>query len=399
MTNALSATGIAVQPAVYYTYFNEKLVKDQEYLRDAELRQQFGHHDMMFLRFEYTDTYNNVNRVKVFPSGTPVRVLWGQSPDLNQWYGYVNDYKLNSDADSGSRHLQLTYTCIGTSQVLNPDKTRTWGQVTPTYIAKKIAKENGFRCVVTSVDWVLPYEVQAGESDFRFLNRIADKTGMRFWCSGGTLYLIDPAVAIYGSSKIAVPKYQHDKFAYQQDTLRSLELQNGTNLPGTVVSNRKLHGIDKYSGQLFTAVTKPGQTTDIDYVNDFRQVSNYHEAKKITNAWSNVSQHFTGTQAEVFGNTLLYPGKLVNFQGRVLMDNSKGYWLTTRAVHVIKASGLTYSVLDRFLTQVDVMRNIPEADVKLKGVQPVQPEMVKCVLGGKKWKSTNTSVVIDGVRQ
>jgi hypothetical protein len=283
--------------------------------------------------------------------------------------------------------------------VLNTDKTRTWGQVTPTYIAKKIAKENGFRCVVTSVDWVLPYEVQAAESDFRFLNRIADKTGMRMWCSGGTLYLIDPAVAIYGSSKIAVPVFQHDKFMYQQDTLREIGLYNGYNLPGTVVSNRKLHGIDRGSGQLFTAVTKPGQTTDIDYVNDFRQADNYHEAKKFTDSWQNVSQHFTGTTAEVFGNTLLYPGKLVNFQGRVLMDDTKGFWLATEAVHVIKASNFIYSVLDRFLTRLHVMRNVQETDVKLKGIQPVQPEMVGMSLGGSKWKSGNTSVIIDGIRQ
>lgn len=392
-------TANPVQPAVYYTYFNEILVKDQEYLRDAELRQRFGHHDMMFLRFEYNSTRNDMDKIKVYPAGTPVRVLWGQAPDLNQWYGYVNHKEMNSLADSGSGAFELTYTCIGTSKVLNPDKTRTWGQVTPTYIAKKIAKENGFRAVVTSVDWVLPYEVQAAESDFHFLNRIADKCGMRFWCSGGTLYLIDPAVAIYGSSKIAVPKFQHDRFMYQADTLRSMELMDGYNLPGTVVANRKLHGIDKYSGQLFTAVTKPGQTTDIDYVNDFRQVANYHEAKKITDAWQNVSQHFTGTKAEVFGNTLLYPGKLVNFQGRVLMDSTKGYWLVTQAKHTIKASNLTYSVLDRYLTELDVMRNIPERDVKLKGVQPVQPEIVKCTLAGGKWKSTNTSVIVDGVRQ
>lgn len=388
-----------VLPAIYNTYFNERQVREQNYLRDMELRQHFGHHDLMFLRFEIPMTYTNPHKIKVYPAGTPVRVVWGRKPDLNTWYGYVNHKEMNSEADSSTSQFQLTYTCIGTSQVLNKDKTRTWGQVTPTYIAKKIAKENGFRCVVTKVNWVLPYEVQAAESDFCFLNRVADKTGMRFWCSGGTLYLIDPAVAIYGSSKIAVPKFQHDKFSYQLDTLRYVELMDGYNLPGTVLANRKLHGIDKYSGQLFTAVTKPGQSTEIDYVNDFRRVDNYHEAKKITDAWQSVSQHFTGTKAEVFGNPLLYPGKLVNFQGRVLMDNTRGYWLVTQAKHTIRASNFTQSTLDSFTTELDVMRNVPEKDVKLKGIQPVQPEMLGMRLGGPKWKTGNTSVIVDGVRQ
>ena len=388
-----------VLPVIYNTYFSERQVREQNYLRDLELRQRFGHHDVMFLRFEYPMTYTNPEKIKVYPANTPVRVVWGRKPDLNTWYGYVNHKEMNSDSDPGTSQFQLTYTCIGTSQILNKDKTRTWGKVTPTYIAKKIAKENGFRCVVTSVSWVLPYEVQAAESDFRFLNRIADKTGMRFWCSGGTLYMIDPAVAIYGSSKIAVPKFQHDKFSYQLDTLRYVELMDGYNLPGTVLANRKLHGIDKYSGQLFTAVTKPGQTTEIDYVNDFRRVDNYHEAKKITDAWQNVSQHFTGSKAEVFGNTLLYPGKLVNFQGRVLMDTTRGYWLVTQAKHTLRASNFTQSTLDSFTTELDVMRNTPETDVKLKGIQPVQPEMLGMSLAGPKWKAGNTSVIVDGVRQ
>lgn len=388
-----------VLPAEYYAYFNGIPVREQNLLRDMELRQRFGHHDLMFLRFEFPGTYTNPNKVKVYPAGTPVRVVWGRRPDLNTWYGYVNHKEMDTHADSGTDYFQLTYSCIGTSKVLNKDKTRTWGQVTPTYIAKKIAKENGFRCVVTSVKWVLPYEVQAAESDFCFLNRIADKTGMRFWCSGGTLYMIDPAVAIYGSAKIAVPQFNHDKFSYQLDTLRYIDLMDGFNLPGTVLANRKLHGIDKYSGQLFTAVTKPGQSTEIDYVNDFRRVDNYHEAKKITDAWQSVSQHFTGTKAEVFGNTLLYPGKLVNFQGRVLMDKTRGYWLVTQAKHTIRASNLVQSTLDSYTTELDVMRNTPETDVKLKGIHPVQPEMVSCSLGGGKWKPGNSSVIVDGIRQ
>lgn len=388
-----------VLPVNYYTYFNERPVREQNLLRDMELRQRFGHHDLMFLRFEFPGTYTNPSKVKVYPAGTPVRVVWGRKPDLNTWYGYVNHKELDTHADSGTDYLQLTYSCIGTSKVLNVDKTRTWGKVTPTYIAKKIAKENGFRCVVTSVNWILPYEVQAAESDFRFLNRIADKTGMRFWCSGGTLYMIDPAVAIYGSAKIAVPQFNHNKYAYELDTLRYINLMDGYNLPGTVLANRKLHGIDKYSGQLFTAVTKPGQSTEIDYVNDFRRVDNYHEAKKITDAWQNISQHFTGTKAEVFGNTLLYPGKLVNFQGRVLMDKTRGYWLVTQAKHTIRASNLAQSTLDSYTTELDVMRNVPETDVKLKGIQPVQPEMVGCSLGGGKWKPGNSSVIVDGIRQ
>ena len=66
---------------------------------------------------------------------------------------------------------------------MNSDKTRTWGQASPTYMAKQVAAEHGLRAVLTSTSWVSDYEVQPSESDFQFLNRMGSKYGFRLFVS------------------------------------------------------------------------------------------------------------------------------------------------------------------------------------------------------------------------
>jgi hypothetical protein len=156
-----------VPPVAYAIFVNEVLIKD--FALDIELRQSWGQHDLFYVRIEYYKGINLTN-LALWANNAPIRIVWGQGANnIQTWYGYVNHYTIDANSDSGNKTMQVTYTCIGTSKPMNTDKTRTWGQVTGTYIAKTIAAEYGLRAVLSSTSWVLPSEVQVSESDFKFL--------------------------------------------------------------------------------------------------------------------------------------------------------------------------------------------------------------------------------------
>jgi hypothetical protein len=397
----------AVGPVIYQILVNGVSFKDIGLVRDAELREAFGDHDLFFIRVDYPRTYPQINLVTTWANNTPIQVTWGRSPDLNIWYGYVNHSEISSNSDAGTNTQQVNYVLIGTSAYLNIDRSRVWRNVSPTYIATQIAAENKMRTVVTPITTVLDYEVQAGESDFVFMNRIADKTGMRFWCSGGTLYLLEPAIALYGTASVSVAQFTFSKQMDVQDTVRNFTLLQGTNLPGAVVANRTVYGVDAASGAIISATAAPttGQPTSTTnannaitsnaatYINTVRPVTSQSEALATVTAWQNLSQYWVGATCQLFGNTLLYPGKLVELTGTGLMDGMAGFWLITSARHVLKASGLAYPVLDRYLVDVEIMRNNSGGTVLLSGEQRVTPEMVPMTLNAGIWSSGNQGII------
>lgn len=385
-----------VGQVVYQVYVNGLAYSNAPMILNGELDQAWGQHDLFSLRIEYPRSFPNINNVSVWPDDTPIQIDWGRKPDVNSWYGYVNHHEITQQSTSGTNAMQIEYFCIGTSMVLNPEKSRVWKQVSPTYIAKQIAKENGFRAVVTPIDWILDYEVQVSESDFQFLNRIANKTGLRFWCSGGTLYMVAPDIALYGAGQGAVPVFTSNKLLTQQDTIRQFQMVKGKNLPGAVVANRAVFGIDAATGQVFSAVANPARATSRIIIRNDAVATNYQTAKNWITAMAKLSQYWIGASAQLFGSTLLYPGKLINMQGLALPDNMAGNWLVSSAKHKLLSSGTSNPTLDRYLTDVTVFRNTEGAPVQLAGSQPISPELTTCALNqGNLWISNTPGVITE----
>jgi hypothetical protein len=382
-------------PVVYAIYVNEVLIAD--FPLDTELRQSWGKHDLFFIRIEYPRTFTGFSSMKLWPDNAPVRIIWGRRPsDIETWYGYVNHHNVSGNSDSGSQATQVTYICIGTSKPMNTDKNRTWGEVTPTYIARTIAAEYGFRAVLTKTNWILPFEIQGNESDFHFLNRIADKTGFRFWVSGGTLYYIDPAVVIDGMSKQAVPSFRLDKMFTKIDTVRQFSMDAGDNLPGAVLASRSVYGVDQASGTVFESTVNVSGS-QVSQIKTDSHVTSLNEAGNLVQAWQNLNQWWISAKAELFGSSALYPGKLVYLDGLQMAQNSRGYWIVSSCTHVLKSSGSTYSADDKFISQVELLRNSGGTVPDIKGYSKISPEFVSCVLQGGIWKASSAGTYYDGV--
>lgn len=392
----MAATTQPVSPVVYSIQVNGTPVND--FPLDVEIRQCFGAHELAFIRIEYSRSYSGIKTLPLWPENARVRMVWGRgNSNLSTFYGYVNHHRINSNADSGTKATQIEYTLIGTSKPMNSDNTRTWGEVSGTYMARQIAAEHKLRPVLTSTSVVLDYEVQSAESDFVFLNRMAEKTGYRFWVSGGSLYFIDPLVVLAGSKQQGIPGYRLDKQFTQQDTVRDFELIQGDNIPGSVKAQRVIHGMDQNSGLPFTVTASNPNSATITKIQTGRVARSVAEAQNLVNAWSSLNQFWVQATAELFGNAYLYPGKMVYLDGQAMPGGSAGYWMVTEACHVLMKSGLAYTVLDRFVTRVCLVRNEAATAPNIKKITPVQPEFVACMPRGALWQAQNLTPVYDGV--
>lgn len=381
-----------VGPVVYQVTVNGAVVTD--FILDVEIMQTWGYHDMVILRIEYNRAIN-MGAIAPWADNAPVQVVWGRQPQtLITWYGYVNHHKLSTTADSGTNNLQYTYYCIGTSKPMNTVSSKVWGSVTPTYIAQQMAAKYRLRCVVSSTSWTLTNEIQASETDFSYMNRIAAKTGYRFWVGGGTMYFIDPAVVLIATATQLVPNYYMYKRLDWQDTIRDFQKYQGDNLPGSLVATRNLYGIDPVTGQFFTATSGTVGTGAFVQTNTVRTATSLADAQSHVNAWQALSQWWIAGTAELFGTTLIYPGKVVHLQGDAMPSEDSGFWIVGSARQLLKMSGTSAVTADKYVTQVSVLRNTTAA-IPYQTAQQITPEFVSMSLSGTTWVSSDTSVVAD----
>lgn len=388
----------AIGPVIYSVKVNG--TTDLNFPVTVELHQTWGHHDVVVLKVIATKNHAYRKLLSAWPDNAAIELLWGRLPDqLSTWYGYVNHKAFQSENDFGSNTVQVTYYLIGTSKVMNTHKNVAWKNIAPSVIAYKIAKQNGFRCVATTTTQSVTYELQAFESDFEFLNRLANKIGFRFWVSGGTLYFIDPAVVIQGANPRFIPHYLIDKVPGQRDTAINFSTLQGDNLPGSAIANRRIWGIDAGSRQVFN-VKADGPLQDIDIFNPDWFVSSRAEAKQRVNAKQSRAQFWRFASVDVGGFNLLYPGKVLSLDGHGIADNQQGNWLVTSVVHKLQnKTQLVDPTVDLYTTHVEMMRNQSGTMPQLKGVQPVKPELVTCILSNNKWHSTNLNAIQEGVVQ
>lgn len=386
------AGSFPVSPVVYAVTVNGIPMSDL--ILNVTLEMEWGKHDLAAMRIEYNRA-EDMSGIDPWPDNAMITMVWGRGPTgLQTWYGYVNHHELKSNAESGTHNLQITYYCLGTSKPMNSQRSYNWGSVTGTYVAKAMAKRYGFRCVVTSGAPVLNDLTQANMSDFQFMNYLAQKTGYRFWCSNGTLYFVDPLIYFMGGFNQGVSVFQQDKKQFQQDTMRDFNVLRGDNLPGSTVANRIVYGIDGATGRLISSSTGGSGPT---IVNTSRSIRSIAEGQQVIEAWSGLSQFWIGAQAEFFGDHEIYPGKIVYLDGNAVPAGNIGYWVVSRAKHLLLMSGSPMATLDKYTTQVDLLRNTTGPTPNYKNVVTVAPEIVKCVDNHGVWNAGQQTVIVDGI--
>lgn len=402
-----------------YTSFtvNGAVVKD--WPRDFTLTQEYGQHDVLKATIIVPYLHPNISQLTAWADNAAISVTWGRlSPmTISTWYGYVNHHELQSTVQDGKRAVQMDYYIIGTSKPMNTAVNKTWLNVTASTIAQQLAQKYFLRCVFTNSTWTLDYEVQAGETDFNFLSRIAQKIGYRFLVSGGTLYFVDPLMMFSSASTSFVFTYTIDNSLGYQDTAANFHRMAGDNLPGAAVATRSISGIDDSTNALFsvtpsaaastsalssvttaptTTAAAASTTSGILVQRNDKFARTTAEAQTMVNAVQQLAQFQVGCTVDVQGNTLLYPGKVVSLTGKALPDSAAGYYFITKASHQIYASGWTDATKDIYKTSLTALKSSKTAIPAYAGIQQISPEFVTMTLSGGQWHASQQGTVPEG---
>lgn len=374
---------------------NGQVVKD--WPRDFTLHQEWGRHDILTLSVTVPRLHPYQSQLAAWPDNSLVEVTWGRlSPRaISTWYGYVNHSDLRSTSSDGQRGIQVGYSVIGTSKPMNTAVNMTWTNVTGSAIAQQIAKKWKLRCVFTSSTWILDYEVQAGESDFSFLNRIAQKIGFRFFVSGGTLYFTDPLMMLSAASTYFVHEYTIDGALTYADTAKDFCRLAGDNLPGAAAATRTIWGVDSTTNQRFS-VNASGSSGPVTVQRGDKFARSRSEAQNMADAVQSLAQFQVGCTVDVLGATLLYPGKVIRLDGKAMADSSAGYYLIAAATHRMHASGLADTTKDLYWTSVTGLKSSRSYIPAYKGIQQISPEIVTCIDAGGQWQASSQSAIAEG---
>jgi uncharacterized protein involved in type VI secretion and phage assembly len=327
------------------------------YISRVEVREGYGVHSMAIIDVSTAPTSK-----KPYQELTPVTLDFGRAPnDLARWYGYV--HHSSELASSDAQHVVVRYICIGTTLPMNTQRTRSWKNVSPTSIVRQVGKDNGLRTVISPSARRLTYWAQAGQSDFKLVNDLADETGFRFWVEGTTLYFLDPRILLVGQHTQDTPVFNKNQQAGIQDSLQSLSILTGTMIPRSngTTGTSAISGLDAKTGKVIKAssTADSGTAAFLNNITTVRAVDNYADAQALMEARTLASRGWVTMTAVLYGTARVTPGTLVGIGGNSVSADNKGRWMVTSTKHVINRDNKSTGWI--FTTTVDAERDQPYA--------------------------------------
>lgn len=295
----------------------------------------------------------------VWPDRSPVSLTYGSSrADSYDWYGYISSHQVMSGAGATTigqfPTIPVQYTLTGATMVMQSAKTQAFAAQSASSIARQIAAGDRFDLATQPHPRVLPASVQAGQSDFAYLNALAAQVGWRCWPDNGLLYFLDPAVALTAAS--SAPTMVKNSQPGLYDTLMSFTSTVGETDPsGAILATQTAYAMRTGSGHLAQATTTPtrivaGQSVAPQFTQIISApVNSYKEAAYNTSAAAANARYWVSAAATCDGNTNLRPGRLLNAAGAGLKSADQGLWRICSAEHQINLSPLlaahnTYTV-------------------------------------------------------
>lgn len=300
---------------------------------------------------------DNINNKRtswqVIPEQTAIRIDYGMNPYfVYSFLGYVASYKIiRSGRDVGYGNLTTTrvqYTITGTSQVMQSTNNIAWKQNSPSSMAATIATRHGMRSVIHSYNAAIPYRLQ-NQSDFKFLNQLADEIGYRFYVDNTDMYFVNPQKLLDRPNIRNIPQFWSYNKPGLWDTVRKFEPIVGTITPdGGVVANRNTIGLNPNTKAIVQAANNPnlvnqfgqtfGTSTITQYYNT-HPAESYYEATQKTTASALKNLYWNTAQATFHGDARVKPNTLVNLVGSALPQDELGLWLVNSVTHCLEKPG------------------------------------------------------------
>jgi hypothetical protein len=348
MPNSLEQReGRLSQPMVSLTVGRQT---EQRYIADVQILQDDCKHTVAMVTVWYFRPRRNGQLVKEWKpnlgfwrEGSNVVLKWGWSPrNVNVLYGYAEGRKIHMKEKEDGR-VPVTFVVRGTSRTMQTSVRKNWGNVTASYVARRIAKKYGLRARIDKTD-VVYEDLTQHESDFKFLVRMAERSGNRLWINNGELHFIDPYRALH-TSHTGYPTFRMSLEPNRRDTLRALDVATGALMPeGGQATDFVTYLSDPATGNVMPvreqyrsveALLDVNAEPDPDVEIHFSQISaqTYQEAKSLLKAEKKKNRNWISATATTIGDPRVQPGSVIMLTGTGLTRHEEGLWFVHGVTH------------------------------------------------------------------
>lgn len=166
----------------------------------AELFQSINSHDVLVLYFKGKPFLDST----IITSGDPIKFSWNTGPNVSVFNGYVYDV----DPTSTTAANNTTVTCVSASYVMKDTNQEIYKNTTADAIVQKICKKNGLNSVTERHPRIHEQVVQAGQSDWQVLQRLALQCGFALRAENTTVYFLSKD-KIYNDKKASAPYFRY----------------------------------------------------------------------------------------------------------------------------------------------------------------------------------------------
>lgn len=294
-------------------------------VRGARIIMRSGSHDLAVLTL--TDTQVSDRLI----SGAPVVVSWRSSTTTEgTFYGYVYKASPHYGKEPFSRVM-----CIGLSYPLLNQHPRAWTDATAATVVRDLAREARLAANVIDSGRTYPQVTQAaGESSWRVLTRLADRSGMVLRVEGASVIFRDRE----DFTRTYRPSAPVLRYGTADDFTR-FEPSAGAYTPemGAANVNTLIQGLDQ-SGGLLTGTQAPA-TAHASLMPVFQQVSpvavsSVEELEEAKHAAGERNRLNVQAKAECLGRPQLTPEREVFITG--VSGKWNGYWTIREVTHTIR---------------------------------------------------------------
>ena len=166
----------------------------------AELYQVGSEHDMLILHFKG----NPDPKQNAILSKDPVIFNFRSQKLESTWNGYVTQVRQTNTVVGGNTDI----VCIGASFYLKDTSQKIYKNVTADQVVSRIATKHSMQAVTQRHPRVKSSIVQAGQSDWQLLRRLAKSTGFILRCENSSILFVS-VDKIYKDKKASAPYFHY----------------------------------------------------------------------------------------------------------------------------------------------------------------------------------------------
>jgi hypothetical protein len=178
-----------------------KLKSIELILISAELLQEAEAHDVLILHFKGKPFEDGT----IIVSGDPVKFTYSSGANRSVFEGYVHTVDPVSSIDTHNTKI----VCVSASYVLKNSDQAIYKNVTADAVVSKIAKKNSLTAVSQRHPRIQESIVQAGQSDWQLLRRLAKQTGFALRAENTSIIFMSKN-KIFESKKKQAPYFKYE---------------------------------------------------------------------------------------------------------------------------------------------------------------------------------------------